>query len=308
MAADGQGQSLGPAAGVAFQALFSLFPTLTAVVSLYGLVADPNMVERQIMAMQGVLPPEAVKLIATWLQALVQGPTTKFGIGLIVSVLLGFWSMWSATGMLMTAVNICYGEEEKRGFLSFNLHALALGAGLALFGIAALALVAVLPAAFALLPVPTLGATYWASSASRFSPGSSSSRSPSSTATRPIGRNQNGNGSVGHRLRQPRYGLGLDRLHDLRLEVGSYDKTYGSLGAVIILLLWFYLTAYVILAGAELNAEIEHQITRRSEIRRAVLARQWLTAAGPRRSAGILVPPRIHGRGFGGCVGTGQEI
>jgi membrane protein len=58
--------------------------------------------------------------------------------------------MWSATGMLMTAVNICYGEEEKRGFVSFNLHALALGAGLALFGIAALAFVAVLPATLAL--------------------------------------------------------------------------------------------------------------------------------------------------------------
>jgi membrane protein len=108
------------AAGAAFQSLLSLFPTLTAVVSVYGLVADPNMVERQITAMQGMLPPEAVKLIATWLQALVQGPTTRFGIGLIVSVLLAFWSMWSATGMLMTAVNICYGEEEKRGFVSFN--------------------------------------------------------------------------------------------------------------------------------------------------------------------------------------------
>jgi hypothetical protein len=74
--------------------------------------------------------------------------------------------MWSATGMLMTAVNICYGEEEKRGFLSFNLHALALGAGLALFGAAALALVAVLPAAFAILPVPealdnVLGLVRW---------------------------------------------------------------------------------------------------------------------------------------------------
>src|ERR1700738_2941480 len=58
------------AAGAAFQSLLSLFPTLTAVVSVYGLVADPNMVERQITAMQGVLPPEAVKLIATWMEAL----------------------------------------------------------------------------------------------------------------------------------------------------------------------------------------------------------------------------------------------
>jgi membrane protein len=140
------------AAGAAFQALLTIFPTLTAVVSLYGLVADPTMVARQITALQGVLPPEAVKLVATWLQVLVQGPATRFGVGLIVSVLIAFWSMWSATGMLMTAVNICYGEEEKRGFVSFNLHALALGAGLALFGTAALALVAVLPAALAFPP------------------------------------------------------------------------------------------------------------------------------------------------------------
>jgi len=154
------------AAGVAFQTFFSLFPTLTAVVSLYGLVADPGMVERQISAVQGVLPPEAVKLIATWLQALVHGPTTRSGIGLIVSVVLALWSMWSATGMLMTAVTICSGEMEKRGFLSFNLRALALSAGFALFGIAALALVAVLSAALTLVSVSSawgdvLGLVRW---------------------------------------------------------------------------------------------------------------------------------------------------
>src|SRR3954465_14269727 len=139
--------------GAAFQALLTLFPALTAVVSVYGFVADPNMVERQITTMHGVLPPEAVTLIATWLQALVQGPTGRFGIGLIVSILLALWSMWAASGMLITAVNVCYGEEETRAFVSFNLRALALGAGLALIGTTALALFAVLPAALALLPV-----------------------------------------------------------------------------------------------------------------------------------------------------------
>jgi membrane protein len=249
------------AAGAAFQTLLSLFPTLTAVVSLYGLVADPNMVERQITAMQGVLPLEAVKLIATWLQALVQGPTAKFGIGLIVSVVLALWSMWSATGMLMTAVNICYGEEEKRGFVSFNLHALALGAGLALFGIAALALVAVLPAALALLPVSDaswgdlLGLVRWPLLAGivtlalaivyRYAPDRAEPKwqwiswgSGAATAL---------------------WILGSIAFTTYVSKVGSYDKTYGSLGAVIILLLWFYLTAYVTLAGAELNAEIERQ-------------------------------------------------
>jgi membrane protein len=248
------------AAGAAFQSLLSLFPTLTAVVSLYGLVADPNMVERQITAMQGVLPPQAVKLIATWLQALVEGQATRFGVGLIVSVLLAFWSMWSATAMLMTAVNICYGEEEKRGF---NLHTLALDAGLALFGIAALALVAVLPATLALLPVSDawgdmLGLVRWPILAGivafalaivyRYAPDRAEPKWQwiswgSITAT-------------------ALWILGSLAFTTYVSKVGSYDKTYGSLGAVIILLLWFYLSAYVILAGAELNAEIERQTTR----------------------------------------------
>jgi membrane protein len=251
------------AAGAAFQALLSLFPTLTAAVSLYGLVADPHMVERQITAMQGVLPPEAVKLIAAWLHALVQGPTTRFGIGLIVSVLLALWTMWSAAGMLMTAVNICYGEEEKRGFVSFNLHALALGAGLALFGMAALALVAVLPAALALLPVSdawgeVLGLVRWPVLAGivilalaivyRFAPDRAAPKWQWV--------------SCGSAAATALWILGSLAFTTYVVRVGSYDKTYGSLGAVIILLLWFYLTAYIILAGAVLNAEIERRAAR----------------------------------------------
>jgi membrane protein len=248
------------AAGVAFQTFFSLFPTLTAVVSLYGLAADPKMVERQIGAIQGVLPPEAVKLVAAWLQALAQGPATRFGIGLIVSVALAFWSMWSATAMLMNAVNICYGREQRRGYLSFNLQALALGAGLALFGIVAFALVAVLPAALALLPVSdawghTLGLVRWPVLAGivilalaivyRYAPDRAAPK------WRWI--------SCGSVVATVLWVLGSIAFTTYVSMVGSYDRTYGSLGAVIILLLWFYLTAYVILAGAELNAEIELQ-------------------------------------------------
>lgn len=251
------------AAGAAFQTLLTIFPALTAAVSLYGLVADRNMVEGQIMAIQGVLPPEAITLIATWLHALVQAPATRFGLGLIVSVLLALWSIWSATGMLMTAVTVCYGEEEKRGFVSFNLRALALGAGLALFGTAALALVAVLPAALALLPVSdtlgeVLGLVRWPILAGifilalaivyRYAPDRAEPKwqwiSWGAAAATVLWLA----GSIGFTIYVSK--------------VGSYDKTYGSLGAVIILLLWFYLTAYVILAGAGLNAEIERQSTR----------------------------------------------
>jgi membrane protein len=251
------------AAGIAFQTFFSLFPTLTALVSLYGLVADPGMAARQIGALQGLLPPEAVKLVAAWLQALVRGPTTRFSIGLIVSVVLAVWSMWSATGMLMIAVNICYGEEQRRGFFSFNLHALALGAGLALFGIAAFALVAVLPAALALLPVSlawgqVLGLVRWPILVGIFSLALAIVYRYAPDRVKPKWQWI----SWGSLAATVLWISGSIAFTTYVLKLGSYDRTYGSLGAVIILLLWFYLTAYVILAGAELNAEIERQATR----------------------------------------------
>jgi len=248
------------AGGAAFQALLTIFPALTAVVSVYGLVADPNMVERQITTIHGVLPPEAVTLIATWLQVLVQGPTEKFGIGLIVGILLALWSMWAASGMLMTAVNVCYGEEETRGWVSFNLHALALGAGLALFGTTALGLFAVLPAALALVPVAdpwheVLGFVRWPILAGvailalaivyRYAPDRAEPRWQWISW-----------GAVGATALWISGSIGFTIYVS---KIGSYDKTYGSLGALIVLLLWFYLTAYVVLAGAELNAEIERR-------------------------------------------------
>ena len=248
------------AAGAAFQALLSIFPALTAAVSLYGLVADPNTVARQITVMQGVLPPEAIKLIAAWLEALVQGPAARFGIGLVASVLLAVWSMWSLTCMLMTAVSLCYGVEERRGFVSFNLRALALGLGLAIFGIAALVLVAVLPAAIAFLPVPAawggvLGLLRWPIMAAL-----------ALLALAVVYRHAPDRAhpkwqliSWGSAAATALWILGSVAFTTYVSMVGSYDKTYGSLGAVIILLLWFDLTAYVILAGAELNAEIERQ-------------------------------------------------
>jgi membrane protein len=254
------------AAAVAFYALLSIFPTLTAVVSLYGLVADPTMVERQVAAMEGVLPPEAVNLVAAWLQALVQGPTARFGVGLIVSVLLASWSVWSATGMLMTAVNVCYGDEEKRSFVRFNLEALALSAGLALFGVVALALVAVLPVLLDLLPTSAawhaqISLVRWPILAGlaiialaivyRYAP----ARVPREWEWI----------SWGAAIATALWLIGSIAFTFYVSKVGSYDKTYGSLGAVIVLLLWFYMSAYVILIGAEFDAEMERQAVSKVE-------------------------------------------
>jgi membrane protein len=214
--------------------------------------------------MQGILPPEALKLVAAWLQALVQGPTERFGIGLLISVVLASWSVWSATVMLMNAINICYGDEERRSFVRFNLEALALGTGLVLLGVAALTLLAAVPVLLDSLPTPGP----WHAMLSLL-------RWPILAGLVVIVL------AIVYRYGRARvlrewqwFSWGATIATVLWLissvafsfyvsAVGSYDKTYGSLGAVIVLLLWFYMTAYVILIGAELNAEVERQAASR---------------------------------------------
>lgn len=163
----------------------------------------------------------------------------------------------------MTAINLCYGEAESRSFIRFNVEALILSIGLAVFGIVALILVAVLPAALDLLPVPAawrgpitllrwpllsglailaLAAVY------RYAP----ARSPSHWQLV-------SGGAVVATVLWIAASLAFATYVST---FGSYDRTYGSLSAVIILLLWFYLSAYAILVGAELNAELERLTSR----------------------------------------------
>jgi membrane protein len=246
------------AAAVAFYAFLSIFPALTAVVSFYGLVTDRGMVANQVAALTEILPPEATKLVSAWLQALIEGPPSRFGIGLVVSVVFALWSAWSATGVLMTAVNTCYGEAENRSFIKFNLEALLLSAGLGAFGVAAVALVGTVPAALDLLPIPATlhpaitllrwpiltGLVFLALAiVYRFAPARAYAHWHFI--------------SGGAIVATVLWIAGSLVFATYVSTVGSYDKTYGSLSAVIILLLWFYLTAYVILVGAELNAELE---------------------------------------------------
>jgi membrane protein len=251
------------AAGVAFYALLSIFPSFTALVSLYGLVADPAAVQKQIAAAQGFLPAEATKLLADQLQSLVESPKTGIGVGLAISVTLALWSARAGTGAMMTALNIAYGEPERRNFVKFNLVAFGLTVGMILFGIVALLTVAVIPAVLKFLWLPeslswlitlirwpilaaftifALAALY------RFGPSREKAQwqwvTPGSTMATVLWIIA----SIGFSIYVSKF--------------GDYNKTYGSLGAIIILLTWFWISAYIFLGGAELNAEMEHQTAR----------------------------------------------
>jgi membrane protein len=249
-------------AGVAFWGLLSLFPALSALVSLFGLVADPHTVQQQLAATAGVLPEQATKLISDELNTLAANPS-KLGISLVISVGFALWTARSGTGMIMTALNVAYDEKETRNFIWFNVQAFALTAGMVLFGLVSIAFVAVLPAVLSFLDLPTglsivVQVIRWLALAAlvvlalailyRFGPSRAKPRWQWV--------------SWGAALAAVLWLAASAAFSFYVANFGGYDKTYGSLAAVVIVLLWFYITAFVILTGAELNAEMEHQTAR----------------------------------------------
>jgi membrane protein len=248
------------AAGVAFYGILSIFPALAVVVAIYGFVADPAVVQHQISAIQGVLPGEARKLILDQLQAIVTAPRSKLGLGLIVGLAVALWYIQSAVVTLITALNIAYEEEEKRSLLRVQLGAIAMTIGAVIFSIVALAMVAVIPVIIDFLPFPqgwktTISLVRWPILASLVAVGLAAVYRLGPSRTCPKWRWV----SWGATLATGLWILGSMAFSIYVSKFGNYDKAFGSLGAVVILLTWFYLSAFVILLGASLNAELEHQ-------------------------------------------------
>lgn len=250
------------AAGVAFYFLLALFPALAAMVSIWGLVADPAQLATEVQAMSGVLPEQARAIISDQLQQLA-GSGGQLGFWAVVSILIALWSASQGTKALMTAFNIAYEEEEKRGFLRYYGTALLLTLGMILFVPIVLAIVAAVPAIIGSLG---LGATVeWVLRLARW---------PLLAVLVMVAL------AVLYRYApsrdEPRWEwvswgaafativwlLGSIAFSVYVSNFGSFNETYGSFGAIIILLLWFNLTAYVVLLGAELNSEMEHQTAR----------------------------------------------
>lgn len=251
------------AAGVAYSELFAVFPAIAALVSIYGLFAEPSDVERQMGLLAGILPEQAQGLIAEQLHAVASTSGAKLGFSLMFSVLLALWGTASGVKALMTALNIVYGEEEKRGLLRLNAVALALTLGAVIFGVLALGMVAVIPAVLELIPLPgfvadLLALARWPLLALivllglavvyRFAP----------SRSRPRWRWVSWGAAAAAVL----WLVGSVLFSFYVANFGNYNEAYGSVGAVIVLLLWFYLTAFVVLLGGQLNAELECQTAR----------------------------------------------
>lgn len=254
-------------AGIAFYAMLAIFPGITALVSLYGLFADPSDVRSHLQSIAGLLPDEAWKILDDQLVALASAENTKLGIGAAISLALAVWSASRAMKVMMSALNIVYGERETRGFFRLNALALIMCLGGIVAVVLWIGLIVVTPVVLDLIWLgetaetvisvsrwPALAILFMIALAVLFR------LAPDRAAPR---------------WRWVTVGSVLALFLWIAVSVafawyvanfGNYDKTYGSVGAIIVLLLWFYLSTFIVLIGAELNAEIEHQTARDSTV------------------------------------------
>jgi membrane protein len=248
------------AGGVTYATLLALFPGLAALVSIYGLVFNAEKIEQQVAALSGVLPSQTQELLTQQLHSLVQASGGALGFAAVFGLLLALWSASRGMSGLITAINIAYEEKERRSFLKFNSIAVGLTLGMLIGGIIAIALVAVLPAAVQLIAVgPTtkwlLLIVQWPllivlvmlglAVLYRFCPDRDK---PQWRWVSP--------GAVTATL----LWIAASVVFTVYVaNFNSYDKTYGSLGGVVILLTWLYLSALTVLFGAVINAQSERQ-------------------------------------------------
>jgi membrane protein len=249
------------AGGIAYFGFIAFFPALIAGISLYGLVADPaTMISQQGEGLLSALPQEAQTLIRDQLNAITSSSDGTLSISLVVSILAALWSASSSTGHLMAAVNAAYGEQETRGGVKRRGTAILLTLGAILFVLLALALVAVIPAVLNALQLGTfvnvvVQVVRWVLLVAlvvvalavvyRVAPDLDA---PQFTWT-----------SIGALVATVLWVLGSIAFNLYVDNFGSYNKTYGTLAGVVVLQLWLYLTSYIVLLGAEINAEAEKQ-------------------------------------------------
>jgi membrane protein len=246
------------AAGVAFYVLLALFPAIIAGVSIYGLVADPQTVRDQINRLAETLSPETAKLIGTQVQQVTSGAGGALGVATVVGILTALWSASSGMKALITGVNLAYDETEGRKFVKLRgLSILMTLAAMVVLGVA-LALIVGFPAvpdswptvlqwAVAVLRFVLLAVLLLAGLAAlyRYAPDRDKPRWSWSSP-----------GSVVATVLWVLASVGFSIYVN---SFGNYNKTYGALAGIIILMFWLYLTAFVVLVGAELNAEMELQ-------------------------------------------------
>ena len=246
------------AAGCAFYATLALFPAISMLISVCGLVLDPVTAEQQLIALSGLLPAPAFGLIEERVHQLATQGTGSLSAHLLVSGLLTFWSSSTGSKSVLSAVNVAYDVTEQRPFLHFQLIGLSMTMVAVLCAILAISVLLLLPPAIDFLGlekhggglIHTAGLSmligfFFVAIALlyRFGP---SRVPPPRPRIKP-----------GAALATVLWLIASELLSLYVSKINAFGATYGSLGAAIGVMLWFYVSAYAVLLGAELNARLE---------------------------------------------------
>ena len=251
---------LAVAAGVTYFGLLALFPAITAFVSMYGLFADAATINEHLAALSGFLPGGATEIIADQVKRINQNSTGTLGFAFFTGLAIALWSANAGMKAMFDALNVAYGEEEKRGFFKLNLISLSFTLGAIVFILLAIGAIVVVPLVLQFVGLGKVAE--WILWLARW---------PALLLAIVVGL------AVLYR-----YGPSRDQPEWKWITPGSivaavvwivasmlfswyvsnyanYNETYGSLGAAIGFMTWLWLSTTIVLVGGELNAEIEHQ-------------------------------------------------
>ena len=248
---------------VAFFTLLAVFPAIAVVVSLYGLFADARTIGDHLVILAGILPEGVLALIRDQVVAITSKQTPALSLAFGISLLVAFWSANSGMGALFDALNMVYGERERRSLVRFYGTTFLFTLGAVFFAIAAIRGVVVLPVVLKFIgapfsaelilsvlrwPILLLVVMFGLAAIYRFGP---SRRSPQWQWV--------SIGSIAAAL----LWIGGSMIFSWYVaSFDSYNKTYGSLGAGVGFMVWIWLSVVIVLVGAEINAESEHQTAR----------------------------------------------
>jgi membrane protein len=257
----GHDRVLAISAGVTFYALLAIFPAVAALVSLYGLFADPGTIQSHLATLGGFMPGGALDIIGEQVKRIASKPGGTLGFGFVLGLGTALWSANAGVKALFDALNIVYQEEEKRGFIKLNLVSLTFTLSAVAFILLAMGAVVVLPVVFKWIPLggpvvqwalsilrwPVLLAAVMAGLAAVYRWGPSRDDAQWTWLT------------PGSGFAAVIWVLGSMLFSWYVSRFGNYNETYGSLGAAIGFMTWIWLSTIIVLLGAEINAETEHQ-------------------------------------------------
>lgn len=246
------------AAGCAFYATLALFPSITMLLSTYGLVFNPETVQPQLHYLEGLMPPDVYQLISERIQSLVAQPAQGLGLSLLVSWLICLWSASTGTKSILNALTVAYDQTETRGFIRFHIVSMSMTFATILGVVVAVGFMVFLPIVLGHLGLPAnmsfmvgtlsflgmigfillvLGLLY------RFGPAGEGRffYLPGAAVA-----------TLVWLAASWAFGLYVGRF-------AAYSAMYGPLATIIGLMMWFYISAYIVLFGAYLNAALDEQ-------------------------------------------------